>query len=252
MSLPEIVLLLVTGFLAGVANAVAGGGTFFTFAAMVGFGMPTLNANATSTIALVPGSLATTIAYLPETRKNWRKALPFALLGVAGGVIGAWLLVLIGDQGFRPMVPWLIALATAAFAFSGALRRFAGRVAGHATWPMRVFAFGLMSLVAIYGGFFGAGMGIMLLATLAIIEEGDFHKANAIKNIVATVSQAVAAVLFVWKGLVWWPQMLVTVAGCVVGGYSGVLVARRVPDTIIRGIVVAVGAMLSVVFFIRG
>lgn len=251
MSFLEVALLLITGFFAGIANAVAGGGTFFTFAAMVGFGMPTLNANATSAIALVPGSLATTIAYLPETKKNWRKSVPFALLGIAGGVIGAWLLVAIGDEGFRPLVPWLIALATVTFAFSAGIRRAASRVAGQATWPMRIAAFALMSAVAVYGGFFGAGMGIMLLATLAIIEEGDFHKANSIKNIVATVSQAVAAVLFIWKGLVVWPQMLVTVTGCIAGGYLGVLAARRVPEKVVRGVVVAVGATLSIVFLLR-
>src|SRR5690606_26400497 len=116
--LAEIVLLAVTGLAAGVANAVAGGGTFFVFPVMVAFGMPTLDANASSAVGLIPGSLATGAAYGREPRDRLREILPYGLLGIAGGLVGGWLLVAIGDSGFRPLVPWLIGFATVTFAFS--------------------------------------------------------------------------------------------------------------------------------------
>ncbi|HVV62328.1 MAG TPA: sulfite exporter TauE/SafE family protein [Pseudolabrys sp.] len=252
MSLLEITLLAVTGFAAGLVNAVAGGGTFFTFAAMVGFGMPTLNANATSAVALVPGSLASTVAYAKETRKNWRRAVPFVLLGLFGGIAGGYLLIRIGDEGFRPMVPWLIGIATLTFAFGARIRAFSAGLEGRHSAAMRAAAFALMGLVGIYGGFFGAGMGIMLLATLSIIGISEFHTANALKNIVATLSQAVAVVLFVANGLVFWREAAIVTAAGIAGGYLGVMAARRVPEPVVRGIVVAVGAALTVVFFFRG
>ncbi len=244
-------MLAASGFAAGLVNAVAGGGTFFTFAAMVAFGMPTLNANATSAVALVPGSLASTIAYARETRKNWRRAVPFVLLGVFGGIAGGYLLIRIGDEGFRPLVPWLLGIATLTFAFSGRIRVLSKDMEGRQSAAVRVFAYVLMGLVGIYGGFFGAGMGIMLLATLSIIGISEFHTANALKNIVATIAQAVAVVLFLANGLVLWKEAaIVTIAG-VAGGYLGVMAARRVPEQIVRGIVVAVGAILTIVFFFK-
>ena len=108
-----------------------------------------------------------------------------------------------------------------------------------------------MSVVAVYGGFFGAGMGVMMLAALAIIAAGDFHKANMIKNIVALFAQAVAIILFIAGGLVHWPHALVMIASSIVAGYLGVAVARKVPEPVMRGIVVTVGAVLSVIFFLR-
>jgi|SRR5689334_559294 uncharacterized membrane protein YfcA len=251
MSLLEITLLAATGFAAGLANAVAGGGTFFTFAAMVAFGMPTLNANATSAVALVPGSLASTIAYARETRKNWRLAVPFVVLGLFGGIAGGYLLIRIGDAGFRPLVPWLLGIATLTFAFSGRIRALSAGLEGLHSTAMRIVAYGLMGLVGIYGGFFGAGMGIMLLATLSIIGITEFHAANALKNIVATIAQAVAVVLFIANGLVFWSEAAIVTAAGIAGGYLGVVAARRVPEAIVRGIVVAVGATLTAVFFFR-
>ncbi|HET7848240.1 MAG TPA: sulfite exporter TauE/SafE family protein [Pseudolabrys sp.] len=251
MSLLEIIVLAASGFAAGLVNAVAGGGTFFTFAAMVAFGMPTLNANATSAVALVPGSLASTIAYARETQKNWRRAVPFVLLGVFGGIAGGYLLIRLGDEGFRPLVPWLLGVATLTFAFSGRIRVLSKEMEGRQSAAVRVFAYVLMGLVGIYGGFFGAGMGIMLLAALSIIGISDFHTANALKNIVATIAQAVAVVLFLANGLVLWKEAAIVAVAGVLGGYLGVMAARRVPEQIVRGIVVAVGAALTAVFFFR-
>jgi uncharacterized protein len=250
VSIAEIIVLAVAGFIAGVANAVAGGGTFFTFAAFVAFGMPTLAANATSAVALVPGSLATALAYRRETLAHWREILPGMAIGVIGGIGGAWLLVAIGDEGFRPLVPWLIGGATALFALSTRIRIALQKSAGpHGLG--RIPGLVLIAVVAVYGGFFGAGMGIMLLAALAVMGNGDFHRANAIKNAVAVTSQSVAVVVFATGGLVRWPQAIVTTLAAMAGGYLGVMLARRLPEAVVRAVVVTVGAALTLVFFLR-
>lgn len=249
MTIGEILLLGLAGFMAGIANAVAGGGTFFPFAAMVAFGMPTLEANATCAVALVPGSLATAAAYRKELRAHWRDLVPFAVISLVGGTAGGLILLSIGDEGFRPMVPWLLAVATLTFAFSARIRvLFAG--AHGSGQGMRAGAYLVMCLVAVYGGFFGAGMGIMILAALAVILSGDFHKANAIKNIAAMLSQTSAVVMFILGALVHWPEAAIVAVTATGGGYLGVSVARHVPEWLVRGVVVATGAVLTVVFLI--
>jgi uncharacterized protein len=246
----EVFVLALAGFVAGVVNALAGGGTFFTFAALAAFGMPALDANATSAVALVPGSIATGAAYRREMAAHWREILPFMLIGIVGGVAGAWLLIAIGDARFRPLVPWLLGSATLLFALSVPLRAWVKTVAGHGgispLWGRMV-----VGIVAVYGGFFGAGMGIMMLATLAVMGTSEFHKANAIKNAVATLTTSVAVVLFMVGGLVRWPQAIVTTLAAIAGGYLGVMVARRVRESTVRAAVVAVGALLTVIFFLR-
>lgn len=251
MTLFQIVVLAVAGFAAGTVNAVAGGGTFLTFAALVACGLPTLDANATSAVALTPSNLSSVAAYRSEVRSYFREMIPFAIIGLIGGGAGALLLIWIGDGGFRPLVPWLLLLATLLFAFSNQIRTFVepwsrGQHAG-----ARIVAYVLMMVVAIYGGFFGAGTGIMMLAALAILESGNFHKANATKLVVAFLIQIMSAALLIAGGLVHWPQALVTIAASAFGGYYGVTLARRVPEKIIRAAVVAIGAGLTVVFFVR-
>jgi uncharacterized membrane protein YfcA len=251
VTVPEVLMLALSGFAAGIANAVAGGGTFFTFPVMVAYGMPTLNANATSAVALVPGSLATAAAYRHETATHWREVVPLALIGIAGGIVGGWLVIALGDEGFRPLVPWLLGTATLLFAFGAQIRRFVGRIAHAQGGASRAVAYAIMSCVAVYGGFFGAGMGIMLLATLTIVEHGDFHKANAMKNVIALLSQAVAVVLFFAGGLIWWTESLVVMLAAIAGGYLGVGLARRVPEPWVRGVVVVIGVALTVAFSLR-
>jgi uncharacterized membrane protein YfcA len=251
VTLLQILLIVFAGFAAGMVNAVAGGGSFFTFAALVYGGLPTLDANATSAVALTPSNAAIVLGYRAEVRKYFREMLPFLALGTLGAAFGAWLLIAIGDDGFRPTVPWLLLVATVLFALSAQINRLIAPLAASSTAAARSFAFALMAIVAIYGGFFGAGMGIMMLAALAIIESGDFHKSNAIKNAVAFLVQTVSAGLLIAGGLIHWPHALITMAASIAGGYLGVGIARRVPETIIRAVVVTVGAALTLVFFLR-
>ncbi len=247
----QILLLVLAGFAAGTVNAVAGGGSFFTFAALVFGGLPALDANATSAVALTPSNVAIVVGYRAELRKYFREMLPFLVLGAIGAAVGAWLLIAIGDEGFRPTVPWLLLVATVLFALSTRINRLIAPFAASSTVAARFAALLSMAIVSVYGGFFGAGMGIMMLAALASIESGDFHKSNAIKNVVAFVVQVVSAGLLIAGGLIHWPHAFITMAASVAGGYLGVGIARRVPENIIRAVVVTVGAALTVVFFLR-
>lgn len=251
MTLFQIVVLAAAGFAGGTINAVAGGGTFITFAALVASGLPTLDANATSAVALTPSNLASVAAYRSEIRTHFREMVPFAIIGLFGGVAGALLLIWLGDGGFRPLVPWLLLVATLLFAFSTQIRALVMPWSQGQHTTAKLVAYVVMSIVAIYGGFFGAGVGFMMLAALAIIAGGDFHKANATKILVAFLIQTVSAAVLIAGGLVHWPQALVTIAASVFGGYYGVGLARKVPEKIIRAAVVAIGAGLTVVFFLR-
>jgi uncharacterized membrane protein YfcA len=251
VTLLQIILLALAGFAAGMVNAVAGGGSFFTFAALVFGGLPTLDANATSAVALTPSNFAIVAGYRDEVRRYFREMLPFLVLGTIGAGLGAWLLIAIGDKGFRPTVPWLLLAATVLFAFSAQINRLVAPIAASGGAATRAFAFVLMAIVSVYGGFFGAGMGIMLLAALAILESGDFHKSNAVKNAVACLVQVVSSAILVAGGLIHWPQAFITMAASIAGGYLGVGIARRVPERVIRAVVVIVGAALTVVFFLR-
>ena len=247
----QIILLVLSGFAAGAVNAFAGGGTFFTFAALVFAGLPTLDANATSAVALTPANFAGVAGYRDEVRKYAREIGPIVAISLAGAALGAWLLIAIGDEGFRPTVPWLLLFATVLFAVAPRLNRIVAPFVTAGGVASRWAAYGLVTLVAIYAGFFGAGAGIMMLAALAIVEGGDFHKSNAIKNVVAFLAQIVSSALLIAGGLVHWTQAFIVIAASVAGAYLGVLAARRVPITIIRATVVTAGAVLTLVFFLR-
>jgi len=252
VTLIDFLLLAGGGFLAGVVNSVAGGGTFLSFAAMVACGLTPLEANATSAVAIAPSNLATVAAYRHEVKSHWREFIPFAIIGVIGGAIGAWLLIWLGNAGFKPLVPWLLLFATLLFAFSGPIRSLVEPWSQRSGMSVRIAAYGLMIVVSIYGGFFGAGIGFVILAALLILEGGDYHKANAIRITIAFLIQAVAAVLLIFGGLVHWPHAIVTMIAASVTGYYGVGWVKRLPEPVVRAVVVAIGAALTIVFFIKG
>jgi uncharacterized membrane protein YfcA len=247
----QIVVLAVGGFGAGAINAVAGGGTFISFAALVASGLTTLDANATSAVALTPANLASVAAYRDEVRTHFREMIPFALIGLFGGVVGALLLIWLGDSGFRRLVPWMLLIATLVFAFSDRIRTITEPWAGGDHAGARVVTYVFMTVVSIYGGFFGAGVGIMMLAALTILEGGHYHKSNSTKILIAFLIQVVSAAILIAGGLVHWPEAVVTMIAASAGGYLGVGFARRLPEKIIRAVVVAIGAALTVIFFVK-
>lgn len=247
MDLFDGAILLIAAYLAGMVNAIAGGGTFLTFGALSLTGIPPIVANATSSITQFPGYITSTLAYWTEIRTFWREALLLSGVSMLGALAGAMILLALDNPSFRAMVPWLLIAATALFAAGPWLKPKSNPsekpMAGNVVGAIVQF------LTAIYGGFFGAGMGVMMLATLGLTQSGDYHRLNALKNMLSIVIAAVAIVVFVLGGVVAWPQALVMIPAVAFGGYSGVWAAKRMPQNVVRGFVIAVGVLLALYYF---
>ncbi|MGB6117645.1 MAG: sulfite exporter TauE/SafE family protein [Mesorhizobium sp.] len=248
MTITIAILLFLSGVLTGMINAVAGGGTFLSFGALTLAGIPPVVANATSSITQFPGYVTSTLAYWSDFRTFWRGALALCVASLFGALLGSWILLQLDNPQFRALVPWLLVAATALFAAGPYLKPTPkpGKDAAVGS----VFGWLLQFVTAIYGGFFGAGMGVMMLATLGLSQSGDYHRLNALKNMLAVVIAAVAIVVFVWGGVVAWPQAVVMIPGVAIGGWSGVWVAKRVPQNVMRAIVITVGLLLAAYYFL--
>jgi len=242
-------------------NAVAGGGTLLTFPTLVALGVPPVAANATSTVALWPGSLSSMLGYRRELTGARAWAVRFAMPSIAGGVVGALLLMGTSEKRFATIVPWLVLVATGLFAAQKAVVRWLLSRAKEAP-PTRFDANGhllppttglLLAQfgVAIYGGYFGAGAGIIMLAALGFMGLTNIHQMNGLKNWGGVCFNGVAALLFVFSGLVNWPIAVAMAAGSIVGGYATAGIARRAPQAVIRGMVTVIGVVASVWLFIR-
>jgi uncharacterized membrane protein YfcA len=238
----------------GAINAVAGGGTLVTFPALLLFGTPPIVANATSTLALVIGTSGGIYGYRrhlgPVRPWLWR----FVPVSVMGGLIGAVLLTCTTNQTFSQLVPFLILFATVLFVAQGAFRRFAGLDSQsahegkhHAVWGAILFQFG----VAIYGGYFGAGIGILMLASLGFIGLSNIHEMNTLKTILASLINLVAAVWFILAGLIHWPKAGVMTAGGLLGYFLGSHYAQRIPQQRVRQIITLIGFLISAVTFYK-
>jgi uncharacterized membrane protein YfcA len=251
MTVFDALLLFAAGFVSGGVNAVAGGGTFITFGAMSLLGVPPISANATSSVTQFPGYVTSTLAYWNDIRHFWRGALALSALSIVGALAGALILLSLDNPSFRAMVPWLLIAATALFAAGPWLKPkpHPGEEGALAHSP---FGWAMQFATAVYGGFFGAGMGVMMLATLGLTQRGDYHRLNALKNMLAMVIAAVAILIFVGGGVVAWPQALVMIPGGALGGYAGVWAAKRVPQNAVRAFVIAVGVFLAIYYFVRG
>ncbi|SMC96907.1 hypothetical protein SAMN06297251_11550 [Fulvimarina manganoxydans] len=251
MSLLTIALLFLAGFMSGAINAVAGGGTFISFGALSLIGVPPISANATSSIAQLPGYFTSTLPYLKDIRRIWRGLILLGIVSIVGSTLGALLLLWLENDQFAAAVPWLLLGATALFAAGPWLKpkpRHQSDAARGRSLASPVMQF----ITSIYGGFFGAGMGIMMLATLGLTESGDYHRLNAIKNVLANVIAIVAIVVFVSGGVVNWLGALAMIPGVALGGYSGVWIAKRVPQIAVRVFVIAIGLFLAGYYFVTG
>lgn len=242
-------LLLAAGFLAGLLNAVAGGGSFLTLPALMSVGVPPVAANATGTTALLPGYLASVLADLRQLRRAWRElgwrlAWGLLLAGALGGALGAALLLLTGDARFRALIPWLLLLATMLFALGPWLQRQAARP--H-PGPARLLGAGLGCA---YGGYFNGGVGILLLAILRGQGVADLPRANAVKNLLASVLTLMAVVVYVAGGQVVATGLLAVGAGAILGARIGIALVRVLPAAGYRHAVTLIGALMSALFFL--
>lgn len=248
MAVSLLLLLFVAGFLSGLVNAIAGGGTFLTFGALTLAGLPPVMANATSSIVQFPGYVTSTLAYASEISRYWRQAIILALVSALGALAGAAILLTLSNPAFQSLVPWLLLAATGVFAAGPWLKPAEGSApSANGFVPLAI-----QFLTAVYGGFFGAGMGIMMLAALGATIGGDYHRLNALKNLLSILIAAVAITVFVSGGLIVWTHALVMLPAVALGGYAGVHMARRLPQSILRWTVVAVGLLLAAYYFIKG
>ncbi len=213
---------------AGIVNAIAGGGTLITFPALLATGVPAVSANATNTVAIFPGQLASSFAYKSHILDERRRALALAVPSILGGIAGAWLLLALPEKSFEKAIPWLIIFACVVLAFQGQLKVLVGR-----------------------GGYFGAGIGILMLAAMGILIPSSIQHANALKVLFSLLINAVAAVYFVAMGAVQAPEAAIMAVASIAGGFAGARLAQRLPPAGMRGFAIAVGLFAAGKMFLR-
>jgi uncharacterized membrane protein YfcA len=243
-------LLFAVAALAGAINSVAGGGSFLTLPTLLYAGVTPVIANATSTLAMWPGSLASAVAYRRELRATPMRWLVLLCgVSVVGGFVGAVLLVRTSDTSFMRLLPWLMLIAAVTFTFGGRLRRTSS-VPREAHAGMAVVCV-LQFLLSIYGGYFGGGMGIMMLASFTIAGMADIHEMNALKTVLGVAINGLALVTFVVTGAVAWGPGIAMICGAIVGGYFGAVLARRTHPDWVRRLVIVIGWTMTIYFFVR-
>ena len=252
MTLQQAIFLFFAGGIGGAINAVAGGGSFVAFPALLFTGVPPVPANATNTLALWVGTTASGGAYRKQLNIERRVMIPLLVTSVIGGVAGAILLIKTPAQTFLRVLPWLLLGATLLFAFG---RHLTGRIsAGISRESSNAAVTGAAIfelVVAVYGGYFGGGVGIINLAMLAALGMTDIHAMNKLKVILGAVINGVATVAFIATGFILWPQAGVMTAGAILGGYGSAHYAQKLPQIWIRGFVIFIGAMMTIYFFVR-
>lgn len=240
-------------FLAGLINSVAGGGTLVTFPTLIWLGLNSVTANATSTVAIWPATLGSSWGYRRELRTVESRLFWLLVPSVIGGLVGAWLLRFTPPAVFDRLIPYLILFATLLFMAQEPVQRWlkSTDAAAHRStkWLAGALLFQLM--VALYGGYFGAGIGILMLAALSIIGLTDMHQMNGLKVLLGGTMNGVAIVYFVSNRMVYWPDVVLMAMGAIVGGYGGAGLARRVGGRVVRRMVIVIGFALALSFFVR-
>lgn len=245
--LMHFVVLLAAAFGAGVLNAAAGGGTFLTLPALMLVGVPAVAANATGTVALLPGYFASTLGFREDLRARRDVRLwPIALASLAGGVAGALLLLVSSNAVFRVLIPWLMLVVTLWFALGPRIERRLRRTtrASERAVVAGVFA------ASVYGGYFNGGLGIILLALLGALGFADLNYMNGLKNAISAILTTIAVVVYALGGAVVWGDAALMAIAAVLGGYAGARWARRIPAPWLRAGIVAVGAVMTIAFFV--
>ena len=249
MDFTQGLFLVGIGLIGGVWNAIAGGATLFTFPALMAVGLPPVTANATNFLALLPSNAAALPAYRKELRGLGKALLPLLVISAFGALAGSLLLVVSDPDLFVVLIPFLILLATSLFAFGERLRAQLISWAGEGRGTSLVYGF--LFFASVYGGYFGAGLGIILLAIAQVMGFSDFHVANSIKNLLATSFTVLSIVVFGLGGLIAWPEASAMMVGSTLGGYAGGVLAKRISTRYLRGAVICFGIVLSITYFAR-
>lgn len=247
-----LLFLFAAGFFGGVLNAIAGGGSFITFPALLFVGVPPISANATNTFASCAGYLSGAYALRRELESHKRALPAILLLSLIGGGAGAWLLLQTPESLFREAIPWLLLFATLLFGIGGWLNRTLRQYASHHRHASLIAGLSLtllLLLVSLYGGFFNAGLGIVILSYLALAGYSDINLMNAVKLLVSSAISLVAILLFILDGAIAWYQGIVVMLGTLVGGYVAAHLSRQLPQRFVKGFVIIIGLTTSLYFF---
>jgi uncharacterized membrane protein YfcA len=253
--LAHLGILFVAAMFAGGMNALAGGGTFFSFPALMALGVPAILSNATNAVCVTPGHALAAIVYKRELSRSPRRVIMCTIAASLGAIIGAWLLTVTNEKTFKMIVPWLLLVATLMFGFGPLVQRWTKQLANKdqkviSTDPNVVGndpkSWLGYALASIYGGYFGAGQGIVLM-TLSGVE--DLQEANAIKNAVATIVSLIAVIILAFKGLILWNYGILMVVGAILGGYLGGRFAKGLSKQALRYFVLATASFFTVVYF---
>ncbi len=245
--------LVIASFLAGALNAMAGGGSFLSFPALLGVGVLPIQANATNTVALWPGQFTSIAAYWQDLKANLRLVLPVCSAALLGGVVGAIVLLRTGQATFMALVPWLLLLASGLFAASGPvsgwLRRNRVSASSPTPSPSLVPLWIGVVMVCFYIGYFGAGAGFLLMSVLAVFGIQNINQVNALKVVATTTANGIAVVTFIVEKQILWKYCLLMMIAAAVGGYLGARYARRMNPRFMRLLVVLIGLGMAAYFF---
>jgi uncharacterized membrane protein YfcA len=252
MEFTEILTLIGAGFIGASLNAIVGGGAFVAFPALIFLGVPPIQANATMTVALWPGTLASLWAQRKELMLHTRMLPLFIPLSLLGGGIGAIIVISLSNENFAQIVPYMLLVATLLFTFRhqfiGFVKSFSGRANNKSILHWSMLAIPQL-LISIYGGFFGAGMGIMFLAFLGILGIHNMHEANSVRNCSTACINSVATAVFIISGKVIWSHMILMCFGALLGGYICALYARKFSSEQVRKFVIVIAWGMTVYFF---
>jgi len=235
-----------SAFIAGAINSVAGGGTLLTFPTLIWLGLPSIHANATRTVGTIWG-------YRQDLSSSSSRMLALVFPSVVGGILGALLLNRTPPALFDALVPFLILFATLLFMIQEPIQRRLkiSHPESHKSTRWLIGAMTFQLFVALYGGYFGAGIGILMLAALSVLGLTDIHQMNGLKALLGASVNGVAALYFIWARMVYWPEFVIMVIGAIIGGYGGALIARRIGGAAVRRIVIIVGLSMAASMFVK-
>jgi uncharacterized membrane protein YfcA len=252
LNFSHAIFLFIAGAIGGAMNAVAGGGSFVAFPALLFTGVAPIPANATNTLSLWVGTTASGGAYRNRLKVTRRVLIPLLIMSFLGGLTGALLLIKTPAQTFLRVIPWLMLAATLLFTFGRVLTgRISAGISHQASNRAVAGASIFELLVATYGGYFGGGIGIMNLAMFAAMGMTDIHEMNALKVVLVTVINGVAAVTFIVSGAVLWPQAVAMIVGAGLGGFAAAHFAQKLPAALVRATVIVIGVTMTVYFFVK-
>ena len=250
-SLPNAAYLFIAAVLGGALNAVAGGGSFVAFPTLLFTGVPAIPANATNTVALWTGLTFSGGAFRHHLKVGRAVLISLVSVSIAGGAVGALLLLRTPAHTFLKILPWLMLVATVLFIAGPRLTQSPGQIAHSPSARALIAGSCFQFVVAVYGGYFGGGMGFVILAMLTTFGMADIHEMNAVKTVLSGATNGLAVVVFIAEHAVYWPQAIVMICGAALGGYFGAHYSLRLPPARVRWFVIAVGAVMTVYFFVR-